>query len=256
MTDIHAVVYRFRQTFDGRQIFGKGLPGPVDAGHHRFGRDILDRGQTARKPLPVFSLTRRQGKATIAHYHAGDPVPARTAAERVPGDLRIHMRVTVDEPGGDDQPVGVNGPFCRPVDAADLDDPAALDPDIGAIAGHSRTIHHRTVLDQQVEAHRDLLHRFGPASGHRSVAVNRGLRSARSHRCPELSLPRIRKVASSALQVSGLRLQFVGQPAKCLCDCRGVMRQGSQRCCFLTQETDLVHHNRRSTSGINLWFYA
>ena len=137
VADIHAVVEALGQAFDIGQVFREGFPGPIDAGHHRLGRDVLDRGQAAREPLAVLGLARRQRKAAIAHDHAGHPMPARAAAERVPGDLRVHMGVAVDEAGRDDQPVGIDHPLRRGPDAADLDDPPVLDADIGAIARQS-----------------------------------------------------------------------------------------------------------------------
>ncbi|HMD63044.1 MAG TPA: hypothetical protein VKF83_03605, partial [Stellaceae bacterium] len=153
MPDIHAVVDGLGQAFDGRQILGKALPAPLDPGHHRFGRDVLDRGQAAGEPLPVLRLAGRQRKPAIAHHDTGDAMPARAAAERVPVDLRIHMRVPVDEPGRDDQPVGIDRALSGGTDAANLDDPPAPDPDIRAVARHPGSIHHGAVLDQQVEAH-------------------------------------------------------------------------------------------------------
>ena len=89
----------------------------------------------------------------------GDAVPARAAADRVPGDLRVHMRVAVDKAGRDDQPVGVDHPLGGGADAADLDDAARRDADIGAIARHARAVHDGAVLDQQVERHIRILQR-------------------------------------------------------------------------------------------------
>ncbi len=128
MADIHAVIDGLRQALDGRQIFGEGLPGPVDPGHHRLGRDILDRGQATGEPFAVLGLAGRQRKAAIAHHDAGDAMPARAAAERVPGDLRVHMGVAVDKPRGDDQPVGVDRALGGRADAPDLDDAPASRP--------------------------------------------------------------------------------------------------------------------------------
>ena len=93
----------------------------------------------------VGGLARREGEAAIAHDDAGDAVPARAAAERVPGDLRIHVGVPVDKPGRDDQPVGVDRALGGGADAADLDNPPAFDADIGAVARHPRAVHHGAV---------------------------------------------------------------------------------------------------------------
>jgi hypothetical protein len=63
------------------------------------------------------------------------------------------MGVAVDKAGGDDQPVGVDHPFGRGADAADLDDGAVRDADIGAITRQPGSVHHGAVFDQQVETH-------------------------------------------------------------------------------------------------------
>ena len=57
-------------------------------------------------------------------------MPARAAAERIPRDLRIHVRVAVDEARRDDQPVSVERARRRRRDLADLDDAAILDADV------------------------------------------------------------------------------------------------------------------------------
>ena len=120
---------------------------------HRLGRDVLDRGQAAREPLAVLGLAGRQREAAVAHHHGGDAVPARAAAERVPGDLRVHVGVAVDEAGRDDQPLGVDLALGRLADAADLDDPAVLDADIGADSAAARSVDDGAVFDQEVETH-------------------------------------------------------------------------------------------------------
>ena len=147
MADIHAVIEALRQALDIGEVFGKGLPGPVDAGQHRLGRDILDRGQAACVPLAVLGLAGCERKAAIPHNDAGDPVPARAAAEPVPGDLRVHMGVPVDKTGRHDQPVSIDDALGGRSDAADLDDAAGLDTDIGLKARQPRSVHHGAVFD-------------------------------------------------------------------------------------------------------------
>ena len=76
MADIHAVIERLRQAFDGGEVLGKGFPIPVDAGQHRLGRNVLDRREAAGEPLAVRGFARRQREAAIAHHDRGDAVPA------------------------------------------------------------------------------------------------------------------------------------------------------------------------------------
>ena len=62
--------------------------------------------------------------------------------------------MTVDESRRDDQPVGVDGALGRGPDAADLDDAAAPDADVAAIARGARAVDDRPAADQEIESHR------------------------------------------------------------------------------------------------------
>ncbi len=153
VADIHAVVDRLGQALDGREIFREGLPGPVDAGGHRLGRDVLDRRQAARIPVAVLGLAGRQREAAIAHHHRGDAVPARAAAQRIPRHLRVHVGVAVDEARRHDQAVGIDRARRGRRDAADLDDAAVLDADIGGEARLARAVDDGAAADEEIEGH-------------------------------------------------------------------------------------------------------
>src|SRR5205807_8432751 len=84
-------------------------------------------------------------------------VPARAGAQRVPEDLRIHVRVAVDEAGRHDPAIGVDDLARRFADATDGRDAPVTNGDVGSVAGKSGSVDHRAVLDQQVIRHRVLL---------------------------------------------------------------------------------------------------
>src|SRR5262249_57450608 len=72
----------------------------------------------------------------------------------------------------DDQPVGVDHPLGRTADPADLDDPPAFDADIGAKARQTGAVHHRAILDYEIERH-PLPPALSPeASEHPRLCVN------------------------------------------------------------------------------------
>jgi len=148
MADVGAVVDALGQALHVGEIFSKGLPLPVDAFDHRRGGNVLDRLETAREPLALIGLARRQRKATVAHEDAGDTVPARTCAHRIPGHLRVHVGVPVNEAGRDDQSVGVDGACRGLIDSSDFGDAPGADADIGLIARRTAAVDHRAVLDQ------------------------------------------------------------------------------------------------------------
>ena len=153
MADVHRVVQRLGSALDRGHVFGEGFPGPVDAGFHRIGRDVLDIGQAVRHPLAVGWFAGRQREAAVAHHHRGHAVVARAAAHRIPHDLRVHVGVAVDEAGRDDQPVGIDGALGRVGDAADLRNAAVRDADIRGEALAARTVNDGAAAYQQVQGH-------------------------------------------------------------------------------------------------------
>ena len=129
-------------------VLGKTLPLPRDT----FGEDIdgnrlhVDQvpGGNLSRPRPA----RGQTYATIPHDDRGDAVPGRARDQRIPTDLRVVVRVGIDEPGGDDQVPGVDD-LLRPVgDFADLGNLAAADGDIRAVAWRAGAVNDRAILDE------------------------------------------------------------------------------------------------------------
>ena len=75
----------------------------------------------------------REREAAVPH-HRSDAVVAGRRAERVPEDLRVHVRVAVDDPGGDNVSLGIDHLRRAFADAADRRDFSVLHTDVGAIA--------------------------------------------------------------------------------------------------------------------------
>jgi hypothetical protein len=80
-------------------------------------------------------------------------MPARAAAQRIPGDLRVHVGVAVDESRRHDQAVGVERAPCRTGDSADFDDAAVLDANVGAKARFAGAVDQRAATNEKVEGH-------------------------------------------------------------------------------------------------------
>ena len=120
VADVAGVVDALGQPLERVEVLGEGLPGPRRCPRPsppprcpRPARGCARRGRVGRLGAgasvnPQLPMTTR-----------GDAVPARTGAERVPGDLRVHVGVPVDEAGRDDLAVGVDLPAPRRRDAAD-----------------------------------------------------------------------------------------------------------------------------------------
>ena len=70
---------------------------------------------------------------------------------RIPHDLRVVVRVQVDEARGDDPPVGLDGARCGLVDIADDDDAAVAYADIGTETGATGAVDHDATSDHEIE---------------------------------------------------------------------------------------------------------
>ena len=153
VTDVAAVVDALGQTLDGVEVLGEGRPGPVDALFHGLGRDVFGALQVAHDEVLVLRRSRGQREPAVAHHHGGDAVPARAGSERIPGDLRVHVGVPVDEARGDDLPLGIDLFTGARPNAADAGDAALQDPHIGAVTSKARSVDDGAVLDHEVVLH-------------------------------------------------------------------------------------------------------
>ena len=114
-------------------------------------RDRLDVDQVAHRDLARSGLAGRDADAAIAHHHRGHAVPRRGRERAVPADLRVVVRVRIDEARRHDEPARVDGalaPARRPVRSPI---PAADNADIGGPRRRAGAVDDGAVLDQQVE---------------------------------------------------------------------------------------------------------
>ena len=96
---------------------------------------------------------RRDAEAAVADHHGGHAMPRRDAQHAVPQDLRVVVRVDVDEARRDDLALGVDGRRGRPVGLAQRDDLAVLDADVADEARLARAVDDRAARDLQIEGH-------------------------------------------------------------------------------------------------------
>ena len=77
VADVTRVVDAFRQRVDRVEELRKGLPGPLDAGLHRFRRDVLRALEIAEHEPGVLLRAGGEGEAAVPHDDAGDAVVRR-----------------------------------------------------------------------------------------------------------------------------------------------------------------------------------
>src|SRR5262249_43931561 len=134
--------------------------------------------QGAQDVFPVFRLAGRDGEAAVAGHHRGDPVPAGGSRQRVPGELRVHVRVDVDEARGHNLAVGVHRPGGRAADFPDFDNPALFDSHVPGERGPPGTVNDPAVLNEKVICHGVLLFRPVPPDEVRRRASSPGCASS------------------------------------------------------------------------------
>ena len=92
------------------EVLREGLKAPVaQAGAQRVDAHALHVLERAHDEVAVFGPGGRDRESAVAHHDGGDAVPRRTAHQPVPHDLRVVVRVDVDESRTDDAPGGVDG---------------------------------------------------------------------------------------------------------------------------------------------------
>jgi len=115
-----------------------------------------DDASLPHRDLPRPGPARRNPHPAIPHHHRRHPVPRRWRHPPVPADLRVVMRVRIDEPRRHHQPIRVDRPARTPGQRANLHDLPAHDPDIRAPRRRARAVDHRTALDEDVVGHDEI----------------------------------------------------------------------------------------------------
>src|SRR5438876_817912 len=105
--DERADVDRGAAPLDRAQELAEGLEGPVgaDPRAQRVERHTLHLLERAKHEVAMRGPRRGDAEAAVPHHHRGDAVPGRDGQHAIPEDLRIVVRVDVDEAGTDDRAV-------------------------------------------------------------------------------------------------------------------------------------------------------
>jgi hypothetical protein len=119
----------------------EGRAGDVLHALHELDEDLVVVGPHGGEPDPA-----------VAGHHGGDAVPRRRRHPLVPRRLAVVVRVHVDEAGGEDGTVGVDGAAPGP-DVADCDDAVAVHRHVGGAGWRAGAVDHRGSADHQVMWH-------------------------------------------------------------------------------------------------------
>ena len=142
------------------EVLGERLPFPFDAIGQGRSRDVLDPLHQADQPLASFGFGRGETDTAVPHHDRGHAVPAGWSEIGIPRGLGVVVRVHVDPPGGDDQPVGIDlacpvgGDGARWPDGHDV---IAVDGQLSEVGLAAGAIDDRAVANHDVV--RGVLHR-------------------------------------------------------------------------------------------------
>ena len=160
------------------QVVLERLPGPVDPVLKRRHRQVLDLAEHAAEPIALLLAQRRKRQRAVARHHRRYPVLQRRARLSVPAELRVVVRVRIDETRRCGEAVGVDLSLAPFGHAAHAGDPPAADADLPPIAGHPRSVIDVGVADDQVH-HVQRVHRR--LNSRRSRPPRRSVRAQRAH---------------------------------------------------------------------------
>ena len=127
-------VQRLWRCVHGIQELWEGHPVPRHPETHRLVRDRLDARHREHRPLAHLRWDGRETEAAVPDDDARDAVPTGQRAVGIPEQLRIVMRVEVDESRSDNKALGVqNLSAVRSIQLPQLRDSSVLDPHIRPI---------------------------------------------------------------------------------------------------------------------------
>jgi hypothetical protein len=138
---------------EGVHILPDRFPGHGDRVEHLH-RNGFDIGEKLGQAGLAATAHRRQSEGTIPNDDRGGAVIAGEGAQRVPGDLRIIVAVIIDEPGGDDKAIGINGTGCGVPEFAERDNFAVADGDVTTEGRDPGAVDDSAVFDQEIIRHR------------------------------------------------------------------------------------------------------
>jgi hypothetical protein len=133
------------------EVVGERAPTPRHTGLERGQRHAFDLRHHAAQVVGVFGRERREREAAVAGDDARDAVQIRRPRGRVPEQLRVVVRVRVDEAGCNDESVRVDRDRGVLGDRADRHDAAVADPDVGPTGRRAGPVYEHPASDQRVE---------------------------------------------------------------------------------------------------------
>src|SRR3984957_1674873 len=138
------------------EILAERFKTPVDASAQRIERHRLDLGQVGKYDVAATGWGRRDPEAAIADNDRSYPQCRRWRSGLIPGQLRVVMRMQIDDPWCEHQPFGIDrfrGSFPNAADADDATTPdrkVTLDQCVPETVGDPGIPEYKVVHTRQV----------------------------------------------------------------------------------------------------------
>ncbi len=137
-------------TVERAQVLGERLEAVERDAGERGRIHSLDASEQLDQPVAVARPQRRDGEPAVAGDDRGDAVEAARRRVRLEGELRVVVRVRIDDPGGHHAPVRVDLAGATSVDEPDLGDPSPGHGHVGSPPREPRAVDDDAVADHQV----------------------------------------------------------------------------------------------------------
>ncbi len=125
--------------------------------------DVFDAFHQLDQPVSVVVEHGRKPDTAVAHHDGRDAVPTGRGKRGIPGGLTVVVSVDIDEPGGEYQPIGIDGAQRRSRHRSNFGDHSPADGDVCGSRWSARAIYQGGAAnDEVVFSHRkDSVQRVG-----------------------------------------------------------------------------------------------
>jgi hypothetical protein len=154
---LRSEIHRELPAFEGVEVLGEALPGPVDAFVQRRAGNVFHALHQLDQEAMRVGVDGSESDAAIAHHGGGHAVVAGGGELRVPGRLAIVVGVDVDEARCDGVAFGVDFATTRPLDLSDRRDPTIPQGEVTHAAGVSRAVDQASISNHEVVRHGSFL---------------------------------------------------------------------------------------------------
>ncbi|MBK8017389.1 MAG: hypothetical protein IPK20_12175 [Betaproteobacteria bacterium] len=150
MADERRDVHADATALEERKVLGERLELPAHTRLQRFEGHALDVGQVAHREVAVAGTAGSEGESAVAQDGRGDPQGGGRREMRIPRDLRVVVRVVVDDAWSQREAARVDAFPGLPEMAPHTANHAVRDGDVCREAGSAGAVHDQGVFNDEI----------------------------------------------------------------------------------------------------------